>query len=58
MVRATPKREVEPSPMITWGSIEGDPTFLGLTGNDRKSGYKVPDTPAREELSLKLAGKT
>ena len=42
--------------MITWGTIEGEPMFLGVTGGEGKK-YKVPDTPVREELSLKLAGK-
>lgn len=37
MIKATPKRQaVEESPMITWGKIEGEPVFLGLTDSNEK----------------------
>jgi len=59
MIRATPRREIEESsPMITWGAIEGEPVFLGVASSERsKSGYKLPYTPVREEISHKLVNK-
>lgn len=60
MIKATPlhqpastfKRVEPPSPMITWGKIDGT-MFLGMQENIKK--YKVPETPKRDELGIQMA---
>ena len=41
MSKQTPlaQKEIEKSPMITWGKIEGTPTFLGL--NSKTDNFKI-----------------
>ena len=66
MIKATPLREneayklnqlgktknVEQSPMITWGKIEGT-MFLGNASSEKK--YRLPDTPNRDEIGFRMA---
>lgn len=40
------RNEIEESPMITWGKIEGEPLFIGLASkndqsNDQSSKFKI-----------------
>ncbi|CDW83585.1 protein dgcr14 [Stylonychia lemnae] len=53
------KIQLEESPMITWGKIEGKPLFLGTTEkNENKKQYSIPQISVREDLSIKMANKT
>lgn len=38
--------------MMTWGTIEGEPQFLGVTK------FKIQETSQRDEIGMKLANKT
>lgn len=57
----SPAPGVDMSPMTTWGRLDGTPLLLDPTDTplDLTPGpnFKVPDTPRREELAMKLADK-
>ena len=56
MIKQTPIREkqtVEESPLITWGKVEDVNVIRNNTNK-----YKIPDTPLREDIGIKMANKT
>jgi len=53
LVPSTPlltSRDIEPADLMTWGEIQGTPLQL-----DSGSVFKMPDTPRRELLGMKLS---
>ncbi|KAJ3172291.1 DiGeorge syndrome critical region protein 14 [Geranomyces variabilis] len=56
-----PEVDVDPTELMTWGSIEGTPLLVDSGGGGSAAnygkGFSIPDTPRREALSNKLSGK-
>ncbi|KAJ8323179.1 hypothetical protein QVD99_000377 [Batrachochytrium dendrobatidis] len=54
----TPDEDIDPSELLTWGMIEGTP-LLADSGMDHSGGpsFKIPATPRREEISMRLSEK-
>ncbi|KAJ3154045.1 DiGeorge syndrome critical region protein 14 [Geranomyces variabilis] len=56
-----PEVDVDPTELMTWGSIEGTPLLVDSGGGESAAshgkGFSIPDTPRREALRNKLSGK-
>ncbi|KAJ3183321.1 DiGeorge syndrome critical region protein 14 [Gaertneriomyces sp. JEL0708] len=58
-----PDEDVDPSELMTWGVVEGTPLLVsgashnsGATASSTK-GFKIPDTPRREQLAMRMADR-
>ncbi|ORX33223.1 hypothetical protein BCR36DRAFT_314483 [Piromyces finnis] len=59
MVASTPSpnpNRIDQSDMFTWGSIEGTPLLINSGGASRPV-FKIPETPRRELIGMKLSEK-
>ncbi|KAI8924593.1 nuclear protein Es2-domain-containing protein [Entophlyctis helioformis] len=55
-----PHVDIDPSQLLTWGSIEGTPMLVDSGMDHRGSGsggatFKLPPTPRREEVAMRLS---
>lgn len=60
MVASTPSpnpNRIDQSDMFTWGSIEGTPLLINSGGATGGPVFKIPETPRRELLGIKLSEK-
>lgn len=52
-----PDDDVDPSELMTWGMIEGTPLLVDSGGDHSGRGFRMPDTPKREVIGMKLSEK-
>ncbi|OUM56848.1 hypothetical protein PIROE2DRAFT_65333 [Piromyces sp. E2] len=60
MVASTPSpnpNRIDQSDMFTWGSIEGTPLLINSGGASSGPVFKIPETPRRELIGMKLSEK-
>jgi len=60
MVASTPSinpNKIDQSDMFTWGSIEGTPLLINSGGASSGPVFKIPETPKRELIGIKLSEK-